>query len=313
MNDLVKGQVNSTNVPPSDLTVLILTLDEERHIERCLTSIKGLATRVVVIDSYSTDRTCELAQALGAEVLRNRFVNYATQFNWALDHADIQTSWVMRLDADEIVTPELVAALKGTLPTSSADVAGFTLNLRRYFLGRWLKHGALYPIRLLRVWRTGRGRSESRWMDEHIAVDGRIEHINADFADDNLNNVTWWTNKHNGYATREAIDLLMIKYRADTSNSNASAIGQNAKIKRWIKQRIYSRLPLGLRALLYFLYRYFLRLGFLDGWQGFAFHFLQGFWYRFLVDVKVHELETLMRVQGLTLEQAVKQEFGYEI
>jgi hypothetical protein len=84
-------------------------------------------------------------------------------------------------------------------------------------------------------------------------------------------------------------------------------------MKRWLKQKVYARLPLGLRALLYFLYRYFLRLGFLDGWQGLAFHFLQGFWYRFLVDVKVHELETLMRAQGLTLEEAVRREFGYVI
>lgn len=298
---------------PCDLTVLILTLNEERHIARCLSSIKGLAGRVVVIDSHSTDRTCEIADRFGAEVLKNPFVSHSYQLNWALDNASIATGWVMKLDADEVVTADLVVNLKKALSAASKDIAGFTLNLRRCFLGKWLRHGGLYPVRLLRVWRTGKGRSESRWMDEHIKADGRVVHLDADFVDDNLNNITWWTNKHNNYATREAIEMLMIKTRGTAESDTSGTIGRNAKVKRWIKKRLYSRLPLGLRALLYFLYRYFLRLGFLDGWQGFVFHFLQGFWYRFLVDVKVYELETLMQKEGLSLKQAVRREFGYEI
>lgn len=309
----MRSEVNSETSARCDLTILILTLNEERHIGRCLRSIKNLAARVVVVDSNSTDQTCEIAQECGAEVFKNPFVSHAAQLNWALDNASIQTTWVMKLDADEVVTPGLAEALKKSLPVTAESVDGFTLNLRRYFLGKWLRHGALYPVRLLRVWRTGKGRSENRWMDEHIVVDGRVAHLDADFADDNLNNITWWTNKHNTYASREAIELLMIKGRAEGSAIRPGSIGRNARIKRWIKKRIYSRLPLGLRSLLYFLYRYFVRLGFLDGWQGLVFHFLQGFWYRFLVDVKVHELETLMRAQRLTLEEAVLREFGFEI
>jgi len=130
-------------------------------------------------------------------------------------------------------------------------------------------------------------------------------------ADINLNNVTWWTDKHNHYASREAVDLLM--YRRQAADQPHTRLNFQARLKRWLKLNVYARLPLGFRALVYFLYRYFVRLGFLDGWQGLAFHFLQGFWYRFLVDVKVHELENLMRTRGLTLEQAVLQEFGYKI
>jgi glycosyltransferase involved in cell wall biosynthesis len=297
---------------PADLTVIVLTFNEEKHLARCLQSLRGVARRVVVVDCFSTDGTLEIARSNGAEVVQHAWVNHSVQVNWALDNVPIESQWTMRLDADEVVTPELAAALNGELPRYLDTVMGLTVNRQIQFLGRWIRHGAIYPLRMLRVWRTGHGRCENRWMDEHMVVPGEIAHVDADIADINLNNVTWWTAKHNQYASREAVDLLMHRDRkgevADTAQLNFQA-----GMKRWMKQKVYARLPLGLRALLYFLYRYFLRLGFLDGGQGFAFHFLQGFWYRFLVDVKVHELETLMQVQGLTLEEAVRREFGYEI
>lgn len=297
---------------PADLTVIILTFNEEKHLGRCLQSLRGVAKRVVVVDCFSTDGTVTLAQAQGAEVVQHAWVNYSTQLNWALDNVPIDTQWTMRLDADEVVTPELAAALNSDLSGYPDSVMGLTVNRQIHFLGRWIRHGGIYPVRMLRVWRSGHGRCENRWMDEHMVVQGEIAHVDADIADINLNNVTWWTDKHNHYASREAVDLLMHR-RQGAEEAATARLNFQAGMKRWLKQKVYARLPLGLRALLYFLYRYFLRLGFLDGWQGFAFHFLQGFWYRFLVDVKVHELETLMRVQGLTLAQAVRQEFGYEI
>jgi glycosyltransferase involved in cell wall biosynthesis len=296
----------------ADLTVIILTFNEEKHLARCLQSLQGVARRMVVVDCFSTDGTVAIAQSHGAEVVQHAWVNYSTQFNWALDNVPIDTQWTMRLDADEIVTPELAAALNRDLPRYPDAVVGLTVNRQIHFLGRWIRHGAIYPLRMLRVWRTGHGRCESRWMDEHMVVPGVIAHVDADIADINLNNVTWWTAKHNQYASREAVDFLMHRNKKDEAADTAQ-LNFQAGMKRWMKQKVYARLPLGLRALLYFLYRYFLRLGFLDGWQGFAFHFLQGFWYRFLVDVKVHELETLMRSQGLTLEEAVRREFGFEI
>src|SRR5574340_695297 len=267
---------------------------------------------MVVVDCFSTDGTVAIAQSHGAEVVQHAWVNHSVQVNWALDNVPIDTQWTMRLDADEVVTPELVAALNRELPHVSDTVTGLTVNRQIHFLGRWIRHGAIYPLRMLRVWRTGHGRCENRWMDEHMVVQGEIAHVDADIADINLNNVTWWTAKHNQYASREAVDLLMHRGRTE-SGAGAAQMSFQAKAKRWMKEKVYSRLPLGVRALLYFIYRYFLRLGFLDGWQGLAFHFLQGFWYRFLVDVKVHELETLMKTQGLTLAEAVHQEFGYRI
>lgn len=296
----------------ADLTVIILAFNEERHLARCLQSLQGVAKRAVVVDCFSTDRTVAIAQEHGADVVQHAWVNYATQFNWALDNVAIDTQWTMRLDADEVVTPQLAEALKRELPRTAAAVMGLTVNRQIHFLGRWIRHGGIYPLRMLRVWRTGHGRCENRWMDEHMIVEGEIGHLPADIADINLNNVTWWTGKHNQYASREAVDLLMHR-RSGERDTATTQLNFQARMKRWLKLKVYARLPLGLRALLYFLYRYFVLLGFLDGWQGLAFHFLQGFWYRFLVDVKVHELETLMQSKGLSLEQAVKQEFGYEI
>ncbi|MEB0165146.1 glycosyltransferase family 2 protein, partial [Glaciimonas sp. CA11.2] len=196
---------------PCDLTIVILTLNEELHIERCIQSLQGVAIRIVVVDSYSTDRTCELAICAGAEVIHHKFLNHASQFNWALDNAEISSTWVMKLDADETLTPSLVKALRIAFATALPEHTGYTINLGRIFLGKFLRYGALYPIRLLRIWRAGFGRIENRWMDEHVIVDGAINHIDADFYDHNLNNITWWTQKHNQYATREAIEFLMNK------------------------------------------------------------------------------------------------------
>jgi glycosyltransferase involved in cell wall biosynthesis len=294
------------------ITAIILTYNEEKHIERCLRSLSQVARRVVVVDCYSTDNTVTLARSLGAEIVQHEWVNYSNQFNWALDNVKFDTPWVMRLDADEVVTPELAAALNNELPLYPDTVMGITVNRRVYFLGKWIRHGSMYPIRMLRIWRVGRGHCENRWMDEHIVVNGKIAHIHGDISDINLNNTTWWTTKHNQYASREAVDMLLHRRKLSRKIESAQ-LNRQARFKRWIKFNFYASLPLGLRALIFFFYRYFLRLGFLDGWQGFAFHFLQGLWYRALVDIKIYELEALMRTHNLSLEQAVRQEFKYEI
>jgi glycosyltransferase involved in cell wall biosynthesis len=296
-----------------DLTVVVLTLNEERHIARCLESVRGLAQRVIVVDSGSTDETRKIAEDLGADIYINRFVNHSIQMNWGLDNTQIQTTWVMRLDADEVVTPSLSKLLKQQLLLMPASIVGLTINRQIHFMGKWIRHGGIYPIRMLRIWRNGQGRCENRWMDEHIVVDGGISHLNADIADINLNCVTWWVDKHNRYSVREAIDLLGSEGIRPATGAEGTAMSRQARIKRWVKYSVYAHLPLGLRSWAYFFYRYVLRVGFLDGWRGFVFHFLQGFWYRFLVDVKVYELRAMMMARGQTLQQVVKAEWGYEI
>ncbi len=298
-------------LPPSRpaLTVIILTRDEARHIERCLASVRAIATRMIVVDSGSRDDTCALAAAAGADVVGHAWTNYAQQFNWGLDHAGDNDGWTMRLDADEVVSPELAAVIADFMATAEPACAGATIDRDMVFLGRRIRWGGMFPTRVIRLWRTGRGRVENRWMDEHVVVTGAVAHIGGAITDINLNSIGWWTAKHNGYATREAIDQLLRSVRPPDTGD----MGPEARRKRWIKDNLYARLPLGLRPLLYFLYRYIVLLGILDGWQGLAFHGLQGFWYRFLVDAKIAELQRLMATRGHDLATVVAAEYGYRI
>lgn len=280
-----------------DITVVILTHNEARHIARAIASVREVAARVLVVDSGSTDDTVALARVAGAEVLHHAWVNYARQFQWALDHGGITTAWTMRLDADEVIEHDLAAEIAAKLPTLPADVTGVNFARKHIWLGRWVRHGGRYPLMLLRLWRTGQGRIEDRWMDEHIVIDGgRTVAFAGGFADWNLNDLTFFTAKHNGYATREAIDVLGRKYAllAQDEALSAHTASRQAGAKRWFKERVYNRLPLWAGPLGYFLYRVVFRLGVLDGRTGMIYHVLQGFWYRYLVNAKVFEFEHAM-------------------
>jgi hypothetical protein len=226
--------------------------------------------------------------------LENKFENYARQFQWALSHAPIEATWVMRLDADEIIEPALVAEIKTKLPSLPPDVVGINLKRKHIFLGRWIRFGGRYPLILLRIWRHGQGRIEQRWMDEHMVVwGGNTVTFDCPFSDINLNDLTFFTEKHNKYATREAVEILNQKHKLFETDEalNARSASVQASIKRMVKERIYNLLPIWIGPLFYFLYRYIAQLGFLDGKPGFIYHFLQGCWYRFLVGAKVVEFE----------------------
>lgn len=286
----------------SKLTVIILTKNETLHIARAIASVQAVALDIVVVDSGSTDDTVALAKAAGARVLRHPWTNYATQFNWALDQIKGAGGWVLRLDADEVLSPELVADIQAGLP----DVAGITVGRRMCFQGQPVRYGGLFPIRVLRLFREGHGRCEKRWMDEHIIVDGPLAAFEGDIIDDNRNTLDWWTAKHNSYASREVIDILNRDLGFLPQDTLAAeATGRHAAMKRWCKERVYRRLPLGARAGVYFLYRYILRGGWRDGAQARMFHVLQGFWYRYLVDARLAEVRRYMARTGVDPVTAV--------
>lgn len=296
------------------LTTIILTRNEERHIARAIGSVQGIASRIFVADSGSTDRTVAIAQGLGAEVRFNPWRNHSTQFNWALDQLPADTQWVLRLDADEIVTPALRDQIAAALPTLGPTITGVTVGRRMTFMGRPMRHGGLFPIRVLRLFRHGKGRCEDRWMDEHIKVTGSVVGLPGELLDDNLNSLTWWTAKHNAYASREVVDLLNLEYDFMPRDSVAAiAGGGQAGLKRWLKEKVYARMPGGLRAFAYFFFRYVVRLGFLDGREGLAFHALQGFWYRFLVDAKLLEVRQYMRGQAADAPTAIRDVLGIDV
>ncbi|MGH1352206.1 MAG: glycosyltransferase family 2 protein [Methyloligellaceae bacterium] len=269
----------------TDLSVIILTCNEEVNLPVCLESLAGLGAEVFIVDSGSTDRTVEIAEEFGACVVEHEFENHAAQVNWALENLPIKTQWVMRLDADERITGELADELARIASNDDAGISGYEVRRRVYFWGSWIRFGGYYPTWLLRVWRHGHGFSEQRWMDEHIVLSqGKTGRLSHDIIDENQKGLSFWTEKHNGYADREVRDLLDLEGRAD----HGKLTGQASR-KRWLKRNWYGRLPLFLRAFLYWFFRYFLLLGFLDGRSGLVFHFLQGFWYRFLVDAKLYE------------------------
>jgi len=291
----------------SDISVIILTYNEEMHLERCILSIKGFAKDIYVVDSHSTDRTVELAESLGAKVYSNKWLNYATQFNWALENIPINTTWVVRLDADEVFTDELCEQFRKRVDMLGESVTGIYVRRKVYFMDRWIRHGNMYPIYLLRIWRYGKGRCEERWMDEHIKLDGgETVKFTGNIIDHNKRSLGWWTEKHNGYATREVIDLLNIKYRlVEATSVKASLFGTQEERKRWLKL-LYAEIPLFVRPFMYFFFRYFCKFGFLDGKEGLVWHFLQGFWYRFLVDAKIYEIRRAGGNNAAGIRQALQ-------
>lgn len=286
----------ATSKTPDDigLSAIILTFNEELHLERALKSIAGFTKEIFVVDSFSTDRTLEIARAFGAIVLQNKFINQAKQFQWALDNAPITGDWILRLDADEIIEPDLACEITKKLPALATDIVGINLKRKHIFMDRWIKYGGRYPLVMLRIWRKGHGRIENRWMDEHIVISGgQSVTFDGGFADHNLNDLTFFTDKHNKYATREAIEIL--NHRLNFSPRDHSVTAESTSLqtatKFFIKEHIYNNIPFTLSATLYFTWRYIFQLGFLDGRSGLVYHFLQGYWYRFLVGAKVMELE----------------------
>lgn len=297
-----------------NVTVVILTLDEARHIKRALRSVATFADRRVVVDSGSTDDTVAIAREMGAEVLIHPFVNHARQFNWALGQLPEGTGWVFRLDADEVVSDALAAEISARLPGLPQDVAGLTVPRRIAFMGRPIRYGGLFPVHILRLFRQGRGRSEDRWMDEHIVVDGAVAELRGELIDENLNPLGWWIDKHNRYASHEALEVLIAEGHGGITRSEAAlGMGRQAGIKRWLKKNVYARLPGGFRASAYFIYRYVIRLGFLDGKEGTAFHVLQGFWYRYLVDAKLHEVRLYMKRNDVDVVRAIRDVLGIDV
>ena len=234
-----------------DLTVIILTYNEELHIRRCLENVTTIAKQIFVIDCFSTDKTVEIAESLGANVVQHHWPgNQAEQFNWALDNLPITTQWILRLDADEYLMPELVQELQEKLPSLPNDVSGVILKRRHIFLGKWMRRG-VYPVKLLRIFRHGKGMCEQRLMDEHIQIsDGCTVDMEHDFCDHNLNDLSWFCHKHVNYAIREAVDLLDIELgltgAAETDDNKH--ISAQALAKR-MKKHKYARQPLFWRAL----------------------------------------------------------------
>lgn len=272
------------------ITAIILTKNEEKNIGECLKSIRGFVERAVVVDCGSTDKTVEIARNHGADVLVHEFTYYAAQFNWAIDNADITTDWILRLDADERFTPALNAeaeALINSPEAKNGDLNGLATEAVLYFLGRPILHGITCKRKIM-LFKRGIGRIEDRKRDPHSIIScGRIVSMKEKFLHYDFKNLDSYIKRYNWYATREMQDYVAFTRGAFTDvNTDAYLQAQRKK-----KFGLYYRAPKFIRAWLWFIYNYIFRLGFLDGKEGFLFHYFECLWYRLLVDAKIYEYE----------------------
>jgi glycosyltransferase involved in cell wall biosynthesis len=239
------------------ITVVVLTYNEEVNVEQCLRSIEGWIGEIVVVDSFSSDRTLEICRRYTERIYQHAFENHGRQVNWALDNVPISHEWVMQLDADEIVTPELADELCRRLPGMSAEITGLYAKRRVYFMDRWIRYGDQYPMWLLRIFRRGMARNEEFEEDRVVLLGGRPEYLECDFIDRNRKGLTFWVEKHCRWSSTEARDMLAL---ADCEGQSVSSVRINSSLlasqdqrRRWLKKNVYGHLPLFFRAFLYFL------------------------------------------------------------
>jgi glycosyltransferase involved in cell wall biosynthesis len=277
------------------ITVIILTYNESKNISACLESVKDLTDDIILVDSGSTDDTLLLASAYSPKVHHHPFENYAKQRNWAFQNVETKYEWILNMDADHRLTSELIAELRMRFANGiSADINGFMASRRTMFLGRWIRYGGHYPVYHGIMFRKGFGACENKEYDQHFLIEGRSEVLKGDVTDIITDSLTTFVTRHNKWATLEANDILNLgdkvgKVRADKR-------GNVMEQRRHQRMKYYSY-PIFWRVFLYSFYRIILKRGFMDGKAGLIFHFLQGFWFRFLVDSKIYESKVLQRQQ----------------
>ena len=275
----------------NDLTVIIITYQEESNIKECISSVKAVTNNIFVVDSYSTDRTQSILNEMNVTFAEHEFISYADKRNWAQKNNPFNTEWVFHIDADERFTPELSSWLINNFLFEKNNADGFLFSRKIYFLDKWIKHGAQYPNYHLRLFKNLCGHAEDKAYDSHFVL--TTESIKKISSADILNNVTDsldnFINSHNKWASLEARDIAqgLDKTKGEVS---LNLFGNPIERKRWLRSKIFDKSPLFIRSFVYFIYLYFFRLGFLDGKQGLIFFVLQSFWLRFLVDAKVFEL-----------------------
>jgi glycosyltransferase involved in cell wall biosynthesis len=269
-----------------------LTFNEEANIAPCLDTVVDWAGEVFIVDSGSTDRTFNIISQYDAQVIHHPFENYSRQRNWAQASLPLTQQWVFHIDADERVSPQLISELKRVFATESKGgaTAGFLVRRQIQFLGRSITHGGIYPTYHCRIFKKELGHCEDREYDQHFMVEGETETIEADLLEMTASSLFSWTARHNKWAQLEAIQLTKADQDEQSNMVKAKLSGSPIERRRWLRSRFYEKTPPFARAVMYFLTRYLLRGGFLDGTPGLIYHFLQGFWFRFYVDACYYEL-----------------------
>ena len=287
------AQVASDTKKPK-IVAIILTFNSENSITKVIDSCRNIVFRILVVDSSSSDQTVNIATSLGCEVVNHEFDNYSKQRNWAQAYADLEsTDWVLHLDSDEIISPELAQSIQQAITENSQEIDGYLVRRLSYFLGHPIKYGHINPSWHLRLFKASKGFCEDRLYDQHFVVLGKTKQLKGFLLDLQLTSIENWTASHNRWSSAEALEILL-KSEAENNQVKtlpASLQGDLRMQKRWLKNNLYYRSPLLLRVFIFFIYSYFLRLGFLDGKTGLIYHVLQAFWFRFLTDSKIIEMQ----------------------
>jgi glycosyltransferase involved in cell wall biosynthesis len=257
------------------VTFIILTLNEEHDLDECLKSVEAGAD-IIVVDSFSNDKTLDIASEYTNNIYQNKWVSFAKQREWAMQNTRINTEWVMFIDADERLTKLLIEEIYDFI-LSNPKENGCYIRRRFIFGGKWLKHGGYYPCSELRLMR----KSKVQFLDEgggareRFLIDGEKCELKEDMFHVYDKSFQHWISKHSKLA------LLEAKY----SNSGAKPeVIEGLGIKVWIRTVVWENLPGLFRPFLLFIYRYIIRLGILDGKMGFYYCFLHDLWYPILVD-----------------------------
>jgi glycosyltransferase involved in cell wall biosynthesis len=275
------------NIKTLPLNVVILTSNEEANLEQALDSLAGRCREIFIVDSYSADRTVDIAlrhESLGVRVVQHSFIDYSQQWNWALAHLPLSQPWVMKLDADERAPAAFWDELGTHLSLPRCDFEAFIIHWRLIFMGQWLRWGGLYPNGNIRIWRRGKARFGSRQVNEQPQVTGTVGEIRTPIEHHDRKSLTYWIDRHNRYSSLEAREASQGGLAIATP---PKLTGRPDERRMWMR-RLYNRFPA--RAFLYFCYRYFLRLGFLDGLGGFRFAFLHA---SFLYWIDLKHIESL--------------------
>ncbi len=292
------------------IAAIVLTKNEELHIERCLKSIENLVSEIYVIDSGSNDKTQHICKRYDVKFFFNKFISHPEQFNYGLNlvrKANFQ--WVLKIDADEVFTPTLKKEISQIINKNDNKYNGLAIRRKVIFQGKILNFGGVTTTQL-RVFKSDKGFCENIFMDEHIKVKGRIKYLKEPFFDYSLKSINWWIEKHNLYSNKEVINMLF--YNKNYKNDKEYRLTNLNRLTRFLKKNVYLKAPIIIRAFLIFFFKYFFLLGFLDGRQGLIYSFLQSFWYRFLVDVKFLELKDFSKKNKLPFKDAIKPVLGIE-
>jgi len=268
--------------------VIILTFNSAKSIERTLRKAVQVSDDIHVVDSYSSDNTLEICRSFSCKIVQRPFVNYADQRNWAIDNLALASSWQLHLDADEELTVELIEQIN-SIDFETSEVDGWIFGRKVVFLGTVLRYGSIAKTWHYRLFRSGFGRCELRLYDQHFVSKGTTSKLNAFMLDHQEATLSEWTASHNRWADMEAAEMDAPNPPAEPGSTvRARLLGSRIERKRFLKSQYY-RLPLFVRPFGYFIYTYVICLGFLDGKPGLIFHFLQGCWFRFLIDAKLYE------------------------